>query len=81
MDGTTGQAKLIGFIKPFLTLSYRPIRSFAGYSLHPFRNYFHVNLNSYMAWYWLGAVDRQYPDYLLDLRIPPFCWQPPSNRW
>ncbi len=39
---------------------------------------FHVNPNSYTAW--LGAVDRQYPAYLLELRTPPppFGWQPPS---
>jgi hypothetical protein len=37
--------------------------SFAGYSLHPFRNYFHVNTNSYKVW--SGAVDCQFPAYIL----------------
>ncbi len=32
-----------------------------------FQNYIHVNLSSYMAW--LDMVDRQYPAYILDLRI------------
>jgi hypothetical protein len=28
---------------------------------------------------WLGTVDRRYPAWCLDLRIPhlPFLWQPP----
>ncbi len=65
---------------------YRWICSFAGYSSHPFQNYFHANPKSYMAW--LGAVDRQYPAYLLDLRPPPphpapfsVGNPPPPPRW
>jgi hypothetical protein len=49
---------------------YRWLYSFVGYSKHPFRNYFHVNPNSYSAWY--GMVDRHYPASLLNLiTLPP----------
>ncbi len=54
------------------------ICSFRGYSSHPFRNYFHVNHNSYTAW--VSAVDLRYIAYLLDLRALPrpfFLGTPP----
>ncbi len=36
--------------------------------------------NLYLYMEWLGVADRQYPVYLLDLRIPPHP-PPPSLYW